>query len=298
MATALEAFAADVGKDGPVTCVGGGSQGPLDSDARKVRAPVGIVTFEPAEMTVRVRAGTRIVDVHAALAERGQTTILPVGGDGSTIGGALAVGHSSVRRLDHGPVRDALLETKFVSSDGAIVKAGGPTVKNVSGFDLCRLLVGSHGTLGFFGEVVLRTRPVPAETRWLSGECDPFALRLLLYRPSALLWNGRITWLLLEGHQRDVAVQARIAEQEGLREVDDGPRLPSHRSSLRPGALRDLDPSRDGRFVAEIGVGTVHRDHAGSAPGVSHEVRALNERIKQLFDPTARLNPGVEVLPR
>jgi FAD/FMN-containing dehydrogenase len=58
--------------------------------------------------------------------------------DGGTIGGALAVGHSGIRRLGWGPVRDTVLQVRYVSAAGEVVKAGGPTVKNVSGFDLCR----------------------------------------------------------------------------------------------------------------------------------------------------------------
>ena len=73
----------------------------------------------------------------AALAEWGQLVALPPGG---TVGGALAVGRSDVTRLGRGPVRDALLQARVVSAEGHVVKAGGPTVKNVSGFDLCRLV--------------------------------------------------------------------------------------------------------------------------------------------------------------
>src|SRR5206468_8580471 len=134
--------------------------GPPSPEVREVRAPAGVASFEPAEMTVRCGAGTTVAELDAALAEHGQCVALP-DWDGGTVGGVLAVGRSGVRRLGYGPVRDALLEARFVSAEGRLVKAGGPTVKNVSGFDLCRLLVGSLGTLGLIGEVVLRTRPLP-----------------------------------------------------------------------------------------------------------------------------------------
>ena len=124
-------------------------------------------------MTVRVRAGTTVADLDDALAEVGQTVALPAW-PGATVGGVLAVGHSGIRHLGWGPVRDTVLEVRYVSAEGAVVKAGGPTVKNVSGFDLCRLLVGSLGTLGLIAEVVLRTRPLPAAERWVSGVADPF----------------------------------------------------------------------------------------------------------------------------
>ena len=118
-----------------------------------MRAPVGIVRIDAAEMVLECGAGTPMDDVHAALAEVGQTVSIPGGG---TIGGALASGISDVTRLAHGPIRDVLLQTHFVAASGKVTKAGGPTVKNVSGFDLCRLLVGSRGTLGFFGDVIVR----------------------------------------------------------------------------------------------------------------------------------------------
>ena len=154
-----------------------------------MRAPAGVVAFEPAEMTVRVRAGTTVADLDAALAEHGQTVALPAW-PGATVGGVLAVGRSGVRRLGYGPVRDTVLEVRAVSASGAIVKAGGPTVKNVSGYDLARLVVGSLGTLAFIGEVVLRTRPIAATTRWLSASVDPFDALARLHRPTALQWDG------------------------------------------------------------------------------------------------------------
>ena len=119
---------------------------------------------DPAgEMTVWCGAGTPVDEVDAALAEHGQASRSRRLG---TVGGALAVGHSDIRRLGYGPVRDVLLQARYVSAAGEVVKAGGPTVKNVSGFDLCRLLVGSRGTLGFLGEVILRTRPRPIHEQW------------------------------------------------------------------------------------------------------------------------------------
>src|SRR3954454_22048892 len=214
---ALDAFAAVVGgvDAGPVVCVGGRTQfdvgGTVSAAAREVHAPTGVVTHEPAEMTVRVRAGTTVADLDAALAPAGQCVALP-DEPGATVGGVLAVGHSGIRRLGWGPVRDAVLEVRYVSADGELVKGGGPTVKNVSGYDLPRLFVGSLGTLGVIAEVVLRTRPVPACSRWFAGPgVDPFALVQRLYRPSSVRWDGTTTWLLLEGHPADVAAQAQLA---------------------------------------------------------------------------------------
>jgi glycolate oxidase FAD binding subunit len=173
-------------------------------------------------------------------------------------------------------------------ADGKLVKAGGPVVKNVSGFDLARLLVGSLGTLGFLGEVVVRCLPRPAIARWLrSDDADPFAVRERLFRPSSILWDGRTTWVLLEGHATDVDAEARALGRGGggWTEVDQAPPLPAGRRSLRPSALHDLH----GSFIAEVGVGTVHTDDAGTVgPGLDPR----HDAIKVAFDPTGRMNPG------
>ena len=145
----LNHFAEQVGAAGTVTIAGASTRGGACCGVRTVSAPSGIVELLPAEMTVRCGAGTAVDELSAALSEAGQYVALPQGG---TVGGALAAGRSDVLRLGHGPVRDTLLQTRFVSAEGRVVKAGGATVKNVSGFDLCRLLVGSWGTLGFLGE--------------------------------------------------------------------------------------------------------------------------------------------------
>jgi len=299
----LERFAEQVGPDGAVTVVGGRTQwevgGAVAPGTRELRAPAGIVELEPAEMTVRVGAGTTVADLDAALAEVGQRVVLG-GAPGATVGGVLAVGHSDVRRLARGPIRDVLLEARVVSAEGRLVKAGGPTVKNVSGFDLCRLLVGSLGTLALIGQVVLRTWPRPEASRWLAGTTDPFTLRERLARPAAVLWDGTTTWLLLEGHGVDVDAESRVAVDLGLTEVASAPILPPYRWSVPPTELsrRSVDEGYGDCFVAEIGVGTVHASRPQPPRPVAPGVQALTERMRAGFDPTGRLNPGREVLGR
>jgi glycolate dehydrogenase FAD-binding subunit len=236
-----------------------------------------------------------VADLDAALAEVGQTVALP-DWPGATVGGVLAVGRSGIRRLGWGPVRDTVLEVRSVAAEGTIVKAGGPTVKNVSGFDLCRLLVGSLGTLALLAEVVLRTRPRPAAERWLAGEADPdpFGLAARLHRPAAVLWDGTTTWVLLDGHPDDVEAQARVA---GLPDAPDGgpPDLPAHRWSLRPSDLQRL-PNHPESFVAEVGVGVVHRSVPQPERTVDPAVVALHRRLKDVYDPSGRLAPGRDPL--
>ena len=294
----LAGLAGEVGNigAGPVVARGGATQlavgSPVAREARVVRAPSGIVDHAPAEMTVRVFAGTTVAALDAELRERGQCVALP-DRRGSTVGGVLAVGRSGVRRLGWGPVRDTVLEVRYVSAEGKVVKGGGPTVKNVSGYDLPRLFVGSLGTLGVIGEVVLRTRPVPACEQWHRARdaADPFALQRALHRPAAVLWDGRSTWVLLDGHPRDVEEQARA---HGLRAcaVADVPALPAHRWSVPPASLSALPRDGHGPFVAEVGVGVVHRSAPEPPRSIDPALRALHQRVKRAFDPTGRLAPG------
>jgi glycolate dehydrogenase FAD-binding subunit len=291
----VAAFAEEVGAKDPVVPVGGRTQwdvgGQPAPDAREVHPPRGVVAFEPAEMIVRVRAGTPVVDVDAALAEGGQTVALP-DWPGATVGGVLAVGRSGLRRLGWGPVRNTLLEARYVSAEGSVIKAGGPVVKNVTGFDLCRLLVGSLGTIGILAEVVLRTRPRPQLSRWYAGDgADPFALRQRLLSPSSILWDGRRTWVLLEGHPDDVTAEKAVLGPS-FAEVAEPPPIPAGgQESLAPTALRDLT----GTFLAEVGVGTVHRPEPVAARAPEPAVLELNRRVKAVFDPSRRLNPGRRV---
>ncbi len=297
----LTAFAAEVGplSAGPVAAAGGLTQWDVGGEStpgtRLVHAPAGIDWIEPAEMTVRCGAGTTVADLATALAEQGQRVALPEW-PGATVGGVLAVGRSGIRRLGDGPVRDAVLQIGAVRADGEVVTAGGPTVKNVSGYDLCRLFVGSLGTLVLLGDVILRTRPLPAARQWLAGPTpDPFALRRRLDRPTTVLWDGTTCWVLLEGHPLDVAAEAALARADGLVEVEGAPPLPSgDRRSIPPAEVRHLR----GRFVAEVGVGVVHRVAPVPGPQVAPNpsIIALHGRLRERFDPTGRLNPGRSVL--
>lgn len=299
----IDDFVAEVGDatSGPV-CVRGGAThwhvgGAPAPGTREVVAPAGIISFQPAEMIVRVGAGTTLAEMHDALAAHGQHTALD-GPAGATVGGVLAVGRNGIRSMRHGALRDALLAATYVSGEGRLVHAGGPTVKNVTGFDLCRLLVGSLGTLGLLGEVTLRTRPLAPTTAWLTGRTDPFALLDALYRPAAVLWDGTTTWVALEGYAADVADQRDRCTRAGLTDTDRGPELPAGRWVGRPAAVRGFATTfpGTGRFVAEVGVGIVHAEHAPPRPRPDDAAVALHARVRAELDPTGRCNPGRDPL--
>lgn len=289
-------FATLVGTNGPVAVEGSRTRwtlgGPSADDVRLVRAPAGIVAYKPEEMTLQVRAGTSVAEVHATLAEAGQRTALPE--RGGSVGGAIAVGENALQVLGRGRLRASVLQVRYVSAEGRLVTAGGPTVKNVTGFDLPRLLTGSLGTLGLIGELILRTNPIPAVSRWLrSSDADQRASLRAALRPSVVLWDGGSVWVQLEGHAEDVELQHRsLASIGSFEEVEGPPALPAHRWSLEPTALESLTGGSAGQFVASIGVGTVWASVPQPRRQLPADVVALSERVKATFDPTGRLNPG------
>lgn len=285
----VEAFAAEVGTQGPVAVQGGRTHWSVGGDiapgTRLVTAPAGIGSYEPAEMTVRVGAGTTVADLNALLRVHGQMVPFDaVPATESTVGGVLAVGQSGTRRRKYGPIRDLLLQATYVNAAGATVVAGGPTVKNVSGYDLCRMLVGSIGTLGLLAEVILRCVPIPAASRWFVTSADPRDVSRSLYNPSSVLWDGQATWVLLEGNEADIAAESL---QCGLVPTDVGPKIPAGGRESRPPA--DLF-ALDGNFLAEIGVGIVHRHEPVQDLTIGDVT--LHQRLKSTLDPAGRLNPG------
>ncbi|HEY1740166.1 MAG TPA: FAD-binding protein [Acidimicrobiia bacterium] len=322
-------------RDTAIVMVGAGTHADVGNPVRaaavrELRIPAGVVTYDPDDMTVTVLAGTTVAELTAVVGEAGQEVALDPRDERATVGGAIAAGLSGIRRLRHGPVRDTLLEVRVVDGSGTLVKGGGPVVKNVTGYDLPRLFVGSLGTLGAIVQVTLRCRPRAGRAAWFQVDTDEpdaaEAMRLALYRPSAVLFDGHTMHVLLEGHAADLTEQAN--ESQLGTEIERGPALPdgAHRGriSVATGEVAALGRSLAtrvpaARWCAELGVGTVHvacdheadlvlaRDaavaHGGwllreaGAPGidgfgVAIPNAALAARVKAAFDPQNRFAPG------
>jgi glycolate oxidase FAD binding subunit len=129
----------------------------------------GITLYAPKELVISARAGTPVAEIEAALAENGQHLIGEppdlsglLGTTGQqTIGGIIATNLSGPRRVAWGAMRDHVLGVRAVDGAGAIFHSGGRVLKNVTGLDLCKLLTGSHGTLGVMTEITLKVLPAP-----------------------------------------------------------------------------------------------------------------------------------------
>jgi glycolate oxidase FAD binding subunit len=125
-----------------------------------------IVEHEPADLTATIQAGKSLADLQRHLAESGQFLALdPPSGQDATIGGILAVNASGPSRHAYGTARDLILGMRAVQADGRIIKAGGRVVKNVAGYDLSRLFIGSLGSLGVIVEACFRLAPLPRAER-------------------------------------------------------------------------------------------------------------------------------------
>jgi glycolate oxidase FAD binding subunit len=128
----------------------------------------GVTLYEPEELVLSARAGTPIAEVERLVADNGQELAFEpmdygplLGGTAGagTIGGVLAANLSGPRRIKAGAARDHFLGVNAVSGRGETFKSGGRVVKNVTGYDLCKLMAGSFGTLGAMTEVTIKTLP-------------------------------------------------------------------------------------------------------------------------------------------
>lgn len=227
----------------PLAIRGGGTRSlagvPEGAETLSTRGLAGIVAYNPAEMTMTVRAGTPLEVVEAALAEKRQMLAFEpcdlraaLGSSGiPTIGGVFAANASGPRRFVAGAARDSLIGVRFVNGKGEVVKAGGRVMKNVTGLDLVKLLAGSHGSLALLTEVTFRLLPVPetAATIVVSGLNDAEAAAAMATAMSmsvevsgaahlpesvrgrfagGMLPDGAATVLRLEGLSASVAVRS------------------------------------------------------------------------------------------
>lgn len=125
-----------------------------------------LIKHEPADLVATAEAGMTLVDLQKHLALAGQWLPIDPPDDGrATLGGIVATGLGGAHSCGFGNPRSFVIGMHLVLADGRAIKAGGNVVKNVAGYDLCKLFTGSYGTLGLLTELTFKLRPLPAETR-------------------------------------------------------------------------------------------------------------------------------------
>ena len=266
-----------------------------------------IVEWEPDDLTVVVEAGMAVADLEARLATRGQSAVLAEVPGAGTVGGALAAGISGYRRGRFGPTRDRILEITLVTGDGRVVRAGGRVVKNVTGYDLPRLAVGSFGRLGVIVSTCLKLWPLPETSATVSIDGD---FQGEVYRPLAVLAQPRKTSVYLAGTQEEVAAQvARLdgESQPGL--IWPGPPSGNWTWSLRvpPPLAAGFVPTLPGYFVHQMGVGEISftTEDTEGMEDLRRKVEAAGGSLVVTgrppggeFEPWGRPPPGIEIQAR
>lgn len=287
-----------------------------------------VVAYDPAEMLAVVEAGMRLRDLRRLLAEGGQEW--PVDEpDDATVGGVIAAGLDPVRRLRVGLLRDTVVEMDVVTGDGRRIRSGARTVKNVTGYDVHRLLTGSLGTLGCIGQVALKVRPLPKLARTLvtrDGGGLELGCRILddVPLPAAVLAEPDKVTVRLEGWPDEVQAQTDALRALVAADVVDEPfpgtMFPDApilaEAAVTPSRLADLLAGRPA-WRALMGVGTAWvpletpealvelRFRAAGLGGIAPVIRGpgglggapipapkVQRRIKAALDPVGILAPG------
>ncbi|MCI0633481.1 MAG: FAD-binding protein [Actinobacteria bacterium] len=288
-----------------------------------------VVAYEPAEMLAVVGSGMRVGALNEALAGGGQEWMSDLPQD-ATVGGVIASAASSPRRLKLGAVRDTVVEAELVTGDGRFVRSGARTVKNVTGYDLHRLVAGSLGTLAVIVQVAIKVRPLPKARRTLRFDGGLELARSMLGAvPGAacVLATARGVELRLEGWAEEVEEQSASAGTlaRPVEALDDGP-FPSEAPwdampvvaevAVPPSRLGDVVTGETWGALAGVGISWVGlegadgalsavRDRARSAGGIAPVVRGpgglgdaavpapeVHRRLKAAFDPNGVLAPG------
>jgi glycolate oxidase FAD binding subunit len=129
-----------------------------------------VLDHQAGDLIVETQAGTRLSELQAVVGKQGQRLVLDETVPGASVGGTLATNASGPQRVLVGTARDLLIGLTVVRADGVVAKAGGRVVKNVAGYDLGKLLIGSFGTLAVVTEALFRLHPLPPVQRWVGVE--------------------------------------------------------------------------------------------------------------------------------
>jgi FAD/FMN-containing dehydrogenase len=234
-------------------------------------APINaLVEYTPEDMTATVQAGMSLDRFQAHLrAHRQWLPTDPPHPHNITIAELLSQNWSGPRRYGYGPIRDYLIGIKVAMADGTVIKAGGKVVKNVAGYDLCKVFIGSKGTLGIIVEATFKLRPLPESELILEKSFDSIED---LGKSAASILASTAEPVILDVHNFTGKPTLVI-------EIQKASVLPSETINI----LKKIVPAR---FVARLGNGVVY--HKGTAFKQTTEMPLkLMQRLKQAYDPNA-----------
>lgn len=269
-----------------------------------------VLEYTPEDMTISVEAGITLAQLQQRLTEHKQwLPIDPPRAETLTIGALLAADRSGPRRFGFGTIREHLLGLKVVLADGRVIKAGGKVVKNVAGYDLCKLFVGSRGTLGVIAEATFKVLPQPeAEValKRCTNDLDELAALLQQFNESPLtpvvldLYGTASEHTLvvgLAGSREDVDWQRERAQGLGFEEPTSFAYNETFWESGEPPQMVSVLPSKVietikalgvQAYVARAGNGVLY--FRGGKPGPRPQSPVhLMHRIKETFDPNGIL---------
>ena len=256
-----------------------------------------LVEHKPEDMTATVEAGMILTMFQDELQRAGQwLPIDPPDPERTTIGDLLAYDWSGPRRYGYGTIRDYLIGIKVALGNGEIIKAGGKVVKNVAGYDLCKLFIGARHTLGIILEATFKLKPLPEKEIVLESCFDSIpalnrAARSLLESPCEPVIcdahnRGNITLVTaFAGAAEDVEYQQHLAQKFGRWSPGsthyDG-RF-SAKISVLPSKTADELQRRTGEYIARFGNGVIY--HGGPNETSQISTGALAARLKKAYDP-------------
>ena len=264
-----------------------------------------LLEHKPEDMTATVQAGITLARFQQLLhGARQWLPIDPPNAETLTIGDLLAYDLSGPRRLGYGTIRDYLIGIKVALPEGQLIKAGGKVVKNVAGYDLCKLFIGARHSLGIIVEATFKLRPLPEAELFAQSEFN--SLTDLDSRAKALLSSpaepvildahnltGQYTFIAaFAGMREDVDVQMVTAQSLGFSRVDALPIHPNFWSDPAPRKISVLPSTTAAtistinprEFLARFGNGTIYF-RGGTAPPEQSMPTKLMQRVKNTYDP-------------
>ncbi len=274
-----------------------------------------VLEHTPEDMTATVEAGLTLAELQAGLARRGQWLPAdPPQPERLTMGELLSRNAQGPRRLGYGAIRDYLIGLRVVLADGRAIKAGGKVVKNVAGYDLGKLFIGSGGSLGIIVEATFKLRPLPETEQFVQASADSLGQAgALLEQMAASALNpvvldlhnvpapnsepetGLTVVLGFAGAREDVEFQLAKARELGAgRESsldydkafwNSASTDPVRRVSVLPSEVtRTVDALGSVSFVARAGLGSIYYRGGPEPPKADLPVRLLR-RVKEAYDP-------------